>query len=143
MNKTSVLGWIKKISWHLPAILAMVASAYAMDRWFISGLTASKWIGLPQYASAMKEFQNVSRTWGSRAVILECVAFVLLLPAWQKQKVVPMKDSMFLVTTNPNARLEFLGRCVLRAALCFLGTLALAILILVIANFFGAMLHAK
>src|SRR2546427_8943409 len=39
--------------------------------------SASKWIDLPQYASAMKELQNESRNWGIAGVVLESAALAL------------------------------------------------------------------
>jgi len=81
-----MLLWLKNRPRYLFAVLVVTAAAYAVDRWFISGLVASKWIGLPQYASAMKELQNESRNWGIAALVLESAALALSLPRWSKEK---------------------------------------------------------
>jgi membrane protein YqaA with SNARE-associated domain len=86
MKATTVLDWMKNRPLYSLAILLGAASGYAIDRWFFSGLMASKWIGLPQYASAMKELQNESRNWGIVVVVLEIATLALVLPAGRKWK---------------------------------------------------------
>lgn len=98
-----------------------------------SGLIASKWIGLPQYASAMRELQNESRNWGIVALVLEIAALALVLPRWPKEELALTKNSTLAFSTGWNAPTEYLGRCILHAGLCLLGTLGLAILIPLIA----------
>ena len=56
---------------YLVATLSAAGAAYAVDRWFLSGVMASKWIGLPQYASAMSQLQMESRHWGIAALVAE------------------------------------------------------------------------
>jgi hypothetical protein len=51
MKAATVFGWLKNRPRYSLTILFAVASGYAIDRWFFSGVMASKWIGLPQYAS--------------------------------------------------------------------------------------------
>ena len=112
-----------------------------MDRWFFSGLTASKWIGLPQYASAMKELQDESRNWGVAALSIEIAAFALALPRWPKERILLARDSASTLGTEMNVWTEYLGRCVLHAVGCLLGSVGLATLIPLIANFFGSLTH--
>jgi hypothetical protein len=143
MKATTVLGWVKNRPRYSLAILLGVASGYAIDRWFFSGLTASKWIGLPQYASAMKELQNESRNWGIVVVVLESTALALVLPRWPKEEIALTRSSPLTLSSERNVWTEYLGQCILHAGLCLLGTVGLAILIPLIANFFGAVIHAK
>jgi hypothetical protein len=143
MKATTVLGWLKNRPRYLLAILLVAASSYAIDRWFFSGLIASKWIGLPQYASAMRELHNESRNWGIVALVLELAALALVLPSWPKEELALTKNSLLTLSTGRNVRTEYLGRCVLNAGLCLLGTPGLAILIPLIADSFGAVVHAK
>ncbi|MGB8476714.1 MAG: hypothetical protein WCE61_21745 [Candidatus Acidiferrum sp.] len=119
----------------------MAAAAYALDRWFFAGLTASKWIGLPQYASAMKELQAESRIWGIAALIIESLALALALPHWPKQKPEPQKNSDLSLATERNLSREYIMRCVFHSGLCVLGTVVFAILVPLIANFFGKATH--
>ena len=80
MEATTLLIRLKNRPRYSLAILLAAASSYAIDRWFFSGLIASKWIGLPQYASAMKELLNESRNWGIVALVLEIAARVSAAP---------------------------------------------------------------
>jgi hypothetical protein len=73
MKATTLLSWLKNRPRYSLAILLAAASSYAIDRWFFSGVMASKWIGLPQYASAMRELQNESRNWGIVALVFPTV----------------------------------------------------------------------
>jgi len=63
-------------------ILITCLCSYAVDRWFLSGLTAGKWIGLPQYEQAMAGLRMESAKWGGVAVVLGVAAFLLALPRW-------------------------------------------------------------
>jgi hypothetical protein len=128
---------------HWLGVLALAASAYAVDRWFFSGLTASKWIGLPQFAVAMRELQSESLKWGFAAVIFEVAAFALLLPRWPKRPVVETKSSPLTLNSGTTIYREYSTSCLLYAVLCILCTLVLAILIPVIANFSNAVVHLK
>ena len=129
--------------WYSLSIMLAAASSYAIDRWFFSGLIASKWIGLPQYASAMRELQNESRNWGIVALVLEIAALALVLPRWPKDELALTKNSPLTLSTERNVWTEYLGRCISHAGLCLFGTLGLAILIPLIANSFRAVIHAK
>jgi hypothetical protein len=103
----AVLLWLKRRPCYLLTILAVAASAYAADRWFFAGLTASKWIGLPQYASAMKELQNESRDWGIAALFLEGTAVALGLPRWSVEKIMVVSGSLLSLGTELDVRREF------------------------------------
>jgi hypothetical protein len=79
---TNFLARLKSRPRFALAILLVGACAYAIDRWFFSGVMASKWIGLSEYEQAMKELQRQSLIWGDVAVVLGIVGFVLILPPW-------------------------------------------------------------
>jgi len=143
MKAMTVLGWLKNRPRYSLAIVLAAASSYATDRWFFSGVIASKWIGLPQYASAMRELQNESRNWGIVALLLEIAAFALVLPGWPAKELALIKDSPLTLRTGRNVWTESLGRGILHVGLCLLGTMGLAILIPLIANSFWAVIHAK
>ena len=143
MKATTVLDWVKNRPRYSLAILLGATSGYAIDRWFFSGLMASKWIGLPQYASAMKELQNESRNWGIVVVVLEIATLALVLPRWPKVEIALTKSSPLTLSSERNVWTEYLGRCILRAGLWLFGTVGFAILIPLIATFFGAVIHAK
>jgi hypothetical protein len=143
MKAPTVLDWVKNRPRYSLAILLGAASGYAIDRWFFSGLTASKWIGLPQYASAMKELQNESLNWGIVVVVLEIATLALVLPRWPKVEIALTKSSPLTLSSERNVRTDYLGRCILRAGLWLFGTVGFAILIPLIATFFGAVIHAK
>ncbi len=143
MKVTTVLGWLKNRPRHSLAILLVAASGYAIDRWFLSGLMASKWIGPPQYASAMRKLQNESRNWGIVALVLEIAALALVLPRWPKGELALTKNPVLTLSTERNVWTEYLWRCILHTGLCILGTFGLAILIPLIANAFWAVIHVK
>ena len=143
MRIAAAIAWVKNRKRYSLAILFVAASGFAIDRWFISGLIASKWIGLPQYASAMRELQRESRTWGIVALTLEFASLALLVPRWPKETQALMDNPLLTYAVSPNARTEYLRRCVLHIGLCFLGTLVAAILIPLIAYAFGAPLQTK
>jgi hypothetical protein len=79
---TPFLGWLKNRLRFVLAFLFVGACSYATNRWFLSGLVASKWIGLSQYEQAMKELQKQSANWGAAALALGIVGFILTLPHW-------------------------------------------------------------
>ncbi len=105
-------------------VLAMAASALAVTRWFFLGVTASKWIGLPQYAFAMHEIRNQSRGWGMSALVLEGVAIAL--------SVLPMKTRLQTSPPGATPRLTYPKQIaenwLIRAALCIAGTVAMILL---------------
>jgi hypothetical protein len=119
MKATTLLSSLKNRPRYSLAILLAAASSYAIDRWFFSGLMASKWIGLPQYASAMRELQNESRNWGIVALVLVIAALTLVLPRWPKHELALTKNSPLTLSTERNVWTEYLGRCILHAGLCF------------------------
>ena len=90
----------------------------------------------------MKELLNESRNWGIVALVLEIAALALVLPLRPKEELALTKNS-FLISTERNVWTEYLGRCILHAGLCLLGTLGLAILIPLIGNSFRAILLGK
>jgi hypothetical protein len=143
MRATAVLGWVKNRPRYSLAILFIAATGYAIDRWFFSGVMASKWIGLPQYASAMTKLQNESRNYGIVALALGAVALALALPRLPKQELVLIRNAPLTLSTERNAWTEYLGRCILHGGLCFLATFAFAILIPLIANFFWTLARAS
>jgi hypothetical protein len=140
MKAGTVLGWLKNRLRYSLAILLAAASGYAIDRWFSSGVIASKWIGLPQYISAMRELQNESRNWGIVASVVETVALVLVLPRWPKQELALTRNAPLTLSTERNVWTEYLGRCIL----CLLATIGFAIFIPLVANFVGGVVtHAR
>lgn len=98
--------------------LTIAASAYAVVRWFILGLTASGWIGLPQFAETMQRVQHQSRNWGITALMLEVVSISFsLLPFRKRVKTVPSSS-----ITSPAVQAQLTDHWAARAALCVLGT---------------------
>ena len=79
---TNFLGQLKNRPRFALAILFVCACTYAIDSWFFTGLTASKWIGLSEHEQAMKELQKQSVIWGDVALAFGIAAFALILPAW-------------------------------------------------------------
>jgi hypothetical protein len=120
------------------AIPFVVGSAYALSRWFFLGLTASAWIGLPQFAPAMQKLNTESNRWGIAAVALQGVAILMILPSKPKQSAFD-----FSTERSPSKPLdahvwvEHLGRCVLRTALCCFIT----ILLVVVCMFLSMAIH--
>ncbi len=137
MKATTVLGWLKNRPRYSLAILFAAASGYAIDRWFFSGVMASKWIGLPQYASEMRALQNESRNWGIVASVLETAALALVLPCWPKQELALTRNATLTLSSERNVWTEYLGQCILQVGLCLLATIGFAILIPLIANSVG------
>jgi hypothetical protein len=122
---------------YLVATLSAAGAAYAVDRWFLSGVMASKWIGLPQYASAMSQLQMESRHWGIAALVAEGLAVLLVLPRWAKEKRTPIATSVLTAPREENLRLGYFWKCILRVGFCLGGTLLAAISVpLIIGIFF-------
>jgi hypothetical protein len=104
MKATTPLSWPKNRPRYSLAIVLAAASSYAIDRWFFSGVMASKWIGLPQYASAMRELQNESRNWGIVALVLEIAALALVLPRGPKKELAVPKNSPITLVVSMGRR---------------------------------------
>jgi len=110
------------------AIPFVAASAYALLRWFSLGVAVSGWIGLPQFAPAMRKLNTESGRWGLAALALQCVAILMILPRKPKK-------SAFVFSTgrapsepvDAHAWIEHLGHCVLRTALCCFITILLVV----------------
>jgi hypothetical protein len=76
-------------------------------------------------------------------VLVTEATLALVLPRWPKVEIALTKSSPLILSSERNVWTEYLGRCILRAGLCLFGTVGLAILIPLIATFFGAVIHAK
>jgi hypothetical protein len=126
---------MKKRPQYALAILAMAASGYALDRWLLSGVIASKWIGLPEYSTAMNELLHKSRSWGIAALVLEGLALALALLPWPEQRPDLARDLVSSLVIERNAAKEYLQRRFLRSGLCVLLTIGFAILVPLAANF--------
>lgn len=128
MKVDKLLGVAKKCRYLVPTILFMIGSAYSLIRWFTAGLIASKWIGLPEYAFAMREMEQQSRRWGIAALILEGIALILSL-------VVPGHPAVRPTTANApltfpfeqNRWKYFVQLRLVRAGLCIFGTIGLVL----------------
>lgn len=121
----------------------MASSAFAVIPWFFLGLNASKWIGLPQFASAMQKLQHESRTWGIASLILEAVALALsLYPRTQHESPLPTAGAPFAYVLEKNRWVELVEHWFVRAALCILGTIGLVIFFGVIIYFWDLLLRA-
>src|SRR6516162_4228508 len=94
------------------AILFVGACGYAIDRWFLAGVMASKWIGLSPYEQAMKELQKQSVIWGVVALVLGIVSFVLILPPWPARSKIQVTHSVLTPTPEGNIWTEYFGQCV-------------------------------
>jgi hypothetical protein len=105
--------------------LTIAASAYAVVRWFFLGLTASKWIGLPQYAAMMQSVQNQSRNWGIAALMLEAIAISFSALLLGK----PVKPIPSSSVTGPAQSTD---HWLARAGLCVLGTVAMILVLFLI-----------
>lgn len=121
----------------------MAGSAFAVIEWFFLGVTASKWIGLPQYASAMRHLQDESRNWGIAVLVLQAVALALsLFSRTHQQEVLPAPRAPLTYVFEKNRWVELLESRLIRAALCILGTIGLIILFAVLAYLWGLLLRA-
>jgi hypothetical protein len=116
MGTNSLAGWVRRSPRYLLAILAVAAAAYAVDKWFFLGVTASKWIGLADHAALMRQTQDQSRNWGIAALVLELVAIILSLP------IESSSGGIHII------------HCLRRSVFCILGTVVLAFLHVVVAN---------
>jgi hypothetical protein len=125
-NVRSGPRWKNRLRYSVATLSAVVA-AYAVDRWFLSGVMASKWIGLPQHASAMNRLQMESQRWGIAALIAEGLAVLLVLPRWAKEKQVPIATSALTASRKENLPLGYFWKCALRMGFCLAGTLLAAI----------------
>jgi hypothetical protein len=123
---------------YLAGLVVIGACSYAIDRWFFSGLFASKWIGLPQYERAMHELQGQSMRWGTAALLLEIMALALVLPKFSRRNKNDAVDKSLIASREGNVWLAYLGKCVL----CGGAVAALAIAFAVIIPF-GATLIGK
>jgi len=135
MKIATILPWAKTRPRYMLAAILLPAAAYAVDRWFLSGLMASKWIGLPQYESQMRELQTVSRKWGTVALVLEIVGTMLVLPPWPKLQTNQARASVLSGVINNHLWTGYLVRCILQPLLFPAGSAALAILIPLFAGF--------
>jgi hypothetical protein len=131
-----VLRWVRNKPRYMLAILVAAACSYAIDRWFFSGLVASKWIGLPQYEQAMKELQSQSEKWYIAAVILGIVGLALMLPHWPVEAKGDTGRTTITTSAVPSPWIDYLRRCVVHAGIFLLLTFGLAILIPLAANLF-------
>jgi hypothetical protein len=135
----NVYGWNRAVCCkprYVLAIVVVAACSYAIDRWFFSGLVASKWIGLPQYQQAMRELQSQSEKWGIAAVILGIVAIPLTLPDWSVEAKGDSGRSTITAGPGPNPWIDYLGRCAVRAGIFLILTFGLAVQIPIAANLF-------
>lgn len=100
--------------------VCVVGAAFSIIRWFLAGLIASKWIGLPQYASEMHDLQNKSRHWGIAAVVLEIVAIAISLYPGSRPATAE-RDSV-------SYSRQVTGPWYVRSAFCIVGTVGLVAL---------------
>ena len=133
---TRFLRWIWNGLRYALALLPAASCSYEVYRWFLSGLVASKWIGLPQYETAMKELQDQSLDWGITALILGILALALVLPCWPVRAEAKAIHPPMTASAEGNVWMEYLGRCIFRARIIVLATFGLAILIPLTANLF-------
>lgn len=139
---TNFLGRLRNRPRSVLAILSVGACGYAIDRWFFSGVMASKWIGLPQYEQAMKELQKESVIWGVLALVLGILAFVLVLPPWPARSNIEATHHALTATPAGNTWRDYFGQCVFRAGVILFGTFGLAITIPFAANFLHKFLNS-
>jgi len=125
------------------AILFVGACAYAVDRWFFSGVMASKWIGLPEYEQAMKELQKHSVIWGDVALVLGIVGFLLILPPWPVRPKIEVTHGILTATPEGNIWTEYFGQCIFRAGITLFGIFGLAVVIPFAADFLHTLLSTR
>jgi hypothetical protein len=130
----SVLSWVRNKPRYVLAIFVVAACSYAIDRWFFSGVVASKWIGLPQYEQAVKQLQSQSEKWGIAAMILGIVAIPLILPNWPVEAKGAAGPTTITVGPGPNPWIVYLGRCAVRTGIFLVLTFGLAVMIPLAAN---------
>ncbi len=138
MEDSSVAAWERGRPRFVLAVLTMAAVAYALDKSFFLGLTASKWIGLADHATLMSETQDQSRNWGIAALILEVLALTLFLPSKSRRDKLQQGDAT-LLTAGFESRFSglYITQCAVRAVVCILGTIAFAVLHPLVANLFS------
>lgn len=117
-------------------ILVTCLSSYAADRWFLSGLTASKWIGLPQYEQAMTELRTESAKSGAAAVVLGIVAFLLAVPRWPARVKSDATRPVLTSGSDGNILKAFLLQCLLRAGIVGIAVFGLAAIMPLAAGLF-------
>jgi len=139
---TNFIGWLKNRPRFALAVLFVGACAYAIDRWFFSGVMASKWIGLSEYEQAMKELQKQSEIWGDVALVLGMVTFLLMLPTWPARS--KSKATHGILTAPPEGNIwgEYFGQCIFRTGITIFGIFGLAVVIPFVANFLHKFLNA-
>ena len=120
--------WVKKYARYLLGLALVGGCSYALDRSFAAGLTASKWIGLPQYEQAMHELRRQSERWETAALALGTLEFVLVLPRLPHKNKTEIRDQSLVASQEGNVWLTYLGQCILCGAV----VLALAFLLAVI-----------
>ncbi len=106
-------------------LLAMAGSAFSAVRWFLLGVNASKWIGLPEYASAMQRVQAQSRNWGIAALALQALAIAISVGRMDAQ----FRPRPSETTTPFTQHALSADRWFVRAAICILGTVAMVMVI--------------
>jgi hypothetical protein len=74
----------RRLAWLFISAVVMLASAYAIFRWFGAVGTISGWIGLPQHGAENPRLRVQVGVWKSLALTLPFVAAVLLWPGRQK-----------------------------------------------------------
>jgi ABC-type polysaccharide transport system permease subunit len=137
------LGRLKKRRRFALAILFVGACGYAIDRWFLAGVMASKWIGLSEYEQRMKELQKQSEIWGDVALVLGIVAFVLILPTWPARSKSEATHGILTATPEQNIWIEYFLQCVFRAGIILFGAFILAVMVPIAANFLHTLLSTR
>jgi len=117
-------------------ILITCLCSYAVDRWFLSGLTASKWIGLPQHEQAMAGLRTESAKWGVAAVVLGVAAFLLALPRWPARLESDATRSVLTSGSDGHILKAFLLQCLLRAGVVGIAVFGLAAILPLAAGLF-------
>jgi hypothetical protein len=116
-------------------ILITCLCSYAVDRWFLWGLTASKWIGLPQYEQAMAGLRTESAKWGVVAVVLGVAAFLLALPRWPAR--LKSDATRTVLTSGSDGDIKaFLLQSLLRAGVVGIAVFGLAAILPLAAGLF-------
>ena len=138
----NLLSSIKKRPRYALALLSVGACSYATDRWFFSGVMASKWIGLPEYEQAMKELQKQSGNWGVVAIAFGIVAFVLILPRWPARSRIETTHGILTASPEGNIWTGYFGQCAFCAGIILFGIFGLAVMIPFAANFLHRFLNS-
>ena len=142
MKAADLIRLAKKYPRWLLSVLTMAACAWALIQWFFLGLLASKWIGLPQYASAMQKQEQLSRSWGIAGAVLEVVALVLAFFAERQPSIpAPAAHASLTYPFEQNRWMHLVRYWFIRMALVVLGTVGFILLFLVIIYFVGAIIY--